>query len=95
MASILTKSILLAVLIIFVQTQAPNTGSRTIPSPDPSWDDYRVKSCCPKGFMEVLNYCVQCTAPNVFDSIDQKCRPCPADHIYDNTTQSCVCKIPC
>ena len=93
MANLFTKAILLVALIIFVHAQA--TGSRTFPNPDPSWDEYQIKSCCPKGFYEVNNYCVQCIAPNVFDSIDQRCRPCPADHIYDDSTQSCVCKIPC
>lgn len=85
------KITILAMIVLLAHSQ----GSKTIPSPDPSWDDYKLKSCCPKGFMEVSNYCVQCTAPNVFDSIDQKCRPCPADHVYNNATKSCDCKIAC
>ncbi len=77
----------LCILSVFAQT--------TVPQPDPSWDDYKVKSCCPQGFIEVRNYCVQCTAPNVFDAIDLRCRPCPADHAYNNATRACDCKVPC
>jgi hypothetical protein len=38
--------------------------------PDPSWDRFIPMSCCPKGFIEVSNSCVQCIAPNVFYSND-------------------------
>lgn len=82
------RFLILSLLIILIQNQS-------IPQPDPSWDDYKVKACCPQGFIEVLNYCVQCNAPNVFDSIDQRCRPCPPDHVYNNQTKSCDCKVPC
>ena len=71
------------------------TAQTTIPSPDPSWDDYKIKQCCPQCFIQVSNYCVQCTAPNVFDAVDQRCRPCPADHVYNNATKQCDCKVPC
>ena len=77
---------------IFLVAQAQNV---TIPTPDPSWDDYQVKSCCPKGFLEVSNYCVQCSAPNVFDSISQVCRPCPTGQSYNNATKACDCTVPC
>ena len=85
----MTKLLLLALLVLVAYSQA----SKTVPTPDPSWDDYQVKACCPKGFSEVSNYCVQCNAPNVFDSIDQRCRPCPIDHVYNNQTKSCDCRI--
>jgi hypothetical protein len=35
--------IALVVLVASAQT--------TIPQPDPSWDDWKVKACCPKGFV--------------------------------------------
>ena len=65
------------------------TVSKTFPNPDPSWTEYQVKACCPRGFNEVLNYCVRCKAPNVYDSVDQACKPCPQDHLYSNITQRC------
>lgn len=76
-----------------VVTTAPTAPSalRTFPNPDPSWTEYQVKSCCPRGFNEVLNYCVKCTPPNVFDVADQRCKPCPADHLYNNVTSRCEC----
>lgn len=83
------KLAIFSLLLIVAFTQV------TFPKPDPSWDDYKVKSCCPKDFIEVKNYCVQCTAPNVFDAVDLKCRPCPADHSYNAKTQTCDCKIAC
>ena len=55
-------------------TTAP-AASKTFPNPDPSWTEYQVKSCCPRGFYEVLNYCVRCTAPNIYDAVDQRCKP--------------------
>jgi hypothetical protein len=89
MAYLVLKIALLAVLVLVAQTQG------TVPQPDPSWDDWKVKACCPKGFTEVSNYCVQCNAPYVFDAVDQKCKPCPADHTFNNATKSCDCKVPC
>ena len=89
MSQVIIKTALLALLVLFVHSQT------TIPQPDPSWSEYKVKSCCPQGFLEVKNYCVQCTAPNVFDPIDQRCRPCPADHTYNTQTKQCDCKVPC
>lgn len=89
MSNFVFKTAIVALILLFVHSQT------TIPQPDPSWDDYKIKSCCSKGFIEVKNYCVQCTAPNVFDSIDQKCRPCPADHTYNAQTKQCDCKVAC
>lgn len=89
MTSSLTKLTVFSLFLLAVFTQT------TIPQPDPSWDDYKLKACCPKGFIEVQNYCVQCTDPNVFDSIDQKCRPCPADHTFNAQTKTCVCSVAC
>ena len=83
------KIIVLALVVLVAQAQT------TIPQPDPSWDDWKVKACCPKGFVEVSNYCVQCNAPYVFDSVAQKCTPCPADHTFNNATKTCDCKVPC
>lgn len=70
---------------------AASTASRTFPNPDPSWGQFQVKSCCPQGYYEVLNYCVKCAPPNVFDAIDSRCKPCPADHQYSNITGRCEC----
>ena len=91
MAYLIGKIALIAVLLVVAQSQ----GSQSIPNPDPSWDEYQVKECCPEGYVEVLTYCVQCNSPYVFDSIDQKCVPCPADHVYNEETQRCDCKVPC
>lgn len=84
----------LAIFALFVLIASAQAG-KTIPTADPSWDDYKPKSCCPQGFIEVSNYCAQCTAPNVFDSIDQRCKPCPADHVFNAVTKQCDCKVPC
>jgi len=91
MAYLIEKVAIFAVLVLVASAQ----GLKTVPTPDPSWDDYKVKSCCNPGFVEVANYCVQCTAPNVFDSIDNRCRPCPADHVYNAGTKQCDCRVPC
>ena len=91
MAYLAQKLTIFAIIVLLAASQA----GRTVPSPDPSWDDYKVKACCPQGFIEVSNYCVQCTAPNVFDAIDQRCKPCPFDHVYNNQTKACDCKVPC
>jgi hypothetical protein len=88
MSNLVAKLAILSLCLFAVFTQT------TIPQPDPSWDDYKIKSCCPKDFIEVKNYCVQCSPPNVFDSIDLRCRPCPADHTYNPQTKSCDCKAP-
>jgi hypothetical protein len=82
-----TKTVILALCVFTVFSQV------TLPYPDPSWDDYKVKACCPKDFVEVNNYCVQCSAPNVFDPIDQRCRPCPPDHSYNSLTKTCDCRV--
>ena len=87
--STITQVVILALCLFTVFAQV------TLPSPDPSWDDYKIKACCPKDFIEVSNYCAQCNAPNVFDSIDQKCRPCPADHVYNTASKACDCKVAC
>ena len=84
--------IALLVVLVFV---ASAQSSSSIPQPDPSWDDWKVKACCPKGFIEVSNYCVSCNSPNVYDSVDQKCKACPADHVFNNATKTCDCKVPC
>ncbi len=97
----LVKASLVLVLIVCAYSQATTypyniaQGTKSLPQPDASWDDYQIKSCCPKGFNEVGNYCVQCNAPYVFDSADQKCRPCPSDHIFNNQTGRCDCTVPC
>ena len=91
MAYLVGKLAVFAVLVLVASSQAATTFS----SPDPSWDTYQIKSCCKKGFVEVLNYCVQCNAPNVFDGIDNRCRPCPADHVFNNATKQCDCRIEC
>lgn len=90
------KLVLLVALVACVFSQdlvaatAPNpAASKTFPNPDPSWTEYQVKSCCPRGFFEVLNYCVRCVAPNVFDPVVQKCQPCPQDFLYNNATGRC------
>ena len=85
------KITLFVVLVVVASAQS----SSTVPQPDPSWDDWKVKACCPKGFIEVSNYCVSCNAPNVYDSVDQRCKPCPADHSFNNATKTCDCKVPC
>ena len=91
--------VLLLVLGVFTQaTTSPfNTGAgvKSLPQPDATWDDYQIKSCCPKGFNEVSNYCVKCNAPYVYDSIDARCRPCPSDHVFNTQTNRCDCTIPC
>ncbi len=38
-------------IIIFGLITLLAVSQTTLPSPDPSWDDYKVKSCCPKGFV--------------------------------------------
>ena len=91
MAYLVAKLALFAVFVMLVSAQ----GAKTFPSPDPSWDDYKVKSCCQQGFIEVNNYCAQCNAPNVFDAVERRCRPCPFDHVYNNVTKTCDCKVPC
>ena len=94
------KTLLIVTLAVCVLSQdlvgttAPATTSapaatKTFPNPDPSWTEYQVKSCCPRGFYEVLNYCVRCTAPNVYDAVDQRCKPCPQDYVYNSATQRC------
>ena len=94
------KTLLIVTLTVCVLSQdlvgttAPATTSapaatKTFPNPDPSWTEYQVKSCCPRGFYEVLNYCVRCTAPNVYDAVDQRCKPCPQDYVYNSATQRC------
>jgi hypothetical protein len=59
MASFAFKTILAIALVVCIFTQdpiliaaAPGTPSvsKTFPNPDPSWTEYQVKSCCPKGF---------------------------------------------
>lgn len=80
----------MAILVLIASSQY-----NSAPSPDPSWDESRLKSCCPQGFIEVSNYCVQCTGQNVFDAIDQRCRPCPADHTFNAQTRQCDCQPPC
>ena len=91
MAYLIGKIALLVVLIFVASAQS----SSSIPQPDPRWDDWKVKACCPKGFIEVSNYCISCNVPNVYDSVDQKCKACPADHIFNNATKTCDCKVPC
>lgn len=86
MASITFKTLVLMTVLVFAFTQ-----TTTFPSPDSSWNTYQIKSCCPKGYVEVYNYCVKCNAPNFFDPIDNKCKPCPADHTYSNITGRCEC----
>lgn len=85
MASLKFKTLVFFAFLAFAFTQT------TFPSPDSSWNNYQIKSCCPKGFIEVYNYCVRCAAPNFFDPIDNKCKACPADHIYNNITNRCEC----
>lgn len=100
MASRTLKAILAFAILVCVFSQQPDattaptaptapTASRTFPNPDPSWSKFQVKSCCPQGFYEVLNYCVRCKAPNVFDAIDSRCKPCPQDFRYSNATSRC------
>ena len=95
MTSQLFKTVLVLTVLACALTQDPtwNTagGARTFPNPDPSWNDFQIKSCCPKGFVEVYNYCVRCGEPNWFDPIDNKCKPCPADHTYSKVTGRCEC----
>jgi len=47
MAYLTGKITIFIVLVILAASQA----SKTIPSPDPSWDDYQVKACCKQGFI--------------------------------------------
>ena len=90
MAYLVGKIALISIFVLLAQAQ----GTQTVPTPDPSWDDYRVKSCCPKDFIEVRNYCVQCSAPNVFDPVNQVCTPCAEGHTYNKVTQACDCTVP-
>lgn len=85
MAYLLTKICLVLVISTFVFAQS---GSR-YSSPDASWSDYSVKSCCPQGYNEVGNYCVKCTAPLFFDPIDNRCNSCPQGHFYNSVTSRC------
>jgi len=65
MVSFALKTILAVALVscvitqdIYVPPTAPTTTAttaapaapRTFPNPDPSWTEYQVKSCCPRGF---------------------------------------------
>ena len=45
MAYLAGKITVFAVLVLLAVSQT------TLPSPDPSWDDYKVKACCPQGFV--------------------------------------------
>ena len=91
MAYLVGKITLISILVLLAQAQ----DTKTVPTPDPSWDDYRVKSCCPKDFIEVRNYCVQCSAPNVFDAVNQVCTPCAEGHSYNKVTKACDCTVAC
>jgi len=64
-------------------------------NPDPSWSDYKPKTCCPTAYSVFGNYCVQCTAPLFFDASVGRCSSCPSDHIYNPTSKRCECTIPC
>lgn len=37
--------------IFFVTLCILSVFAQNVPSPDPSWDDYKVKACCPKDFI--------------------------------------------
>lgn len=76
------KTILISALLACAFSQA-------FPAADPSWNEYQVKSCCPKGYVEIYNYCVRCAPPKFFDPIDSKCKPCPPTHTYSNITGRC------
>ena len=73
MAYLIAKLALVTLLVLATHSQ----------NPDPSWDDYQVKACCPEQYIEVKTYCAKCTAPNVFDPSTQLCTPCPFDHTYN------------
>jgi hypothetical protein len=66
-----------------------------IASPDSTWTDYKIKSCCPTGYNEVGNYCVKCTAPLFFDAISGKCNGCPTGHYYNAASARCDCEQTC
>jgi hypothetical protein len=50
----ITLAFAIAICVISQATTAPTSSgviSRSLSQPDPSWSDYQVKSCCPKGFI--------------------------------------------
>lgn len=87
MAYLLTK--------IFVALCVVALASAQFASPDASWSNFRVKSCCPTGYNEIGSYCVQCTAPLFWDPISAKCQSCPEGHFYNPTLNRCDCSKPC
>ncbi len=54
-------------------------AQNTVITPDPSWSDYKPKSCCPTAFNLFGNYCVQCTAPLFWDAATGRCASCKPD----------------
>ena len=90
-SSLFKAMVVLAIVACAVCQDDQPPVQRTFAQPDPSWNEFQIKQCCPQGWIAVGNYCAKCTPPNVFDPIDQKCRPCPADHTYSEVTQRCEC----
>lgn len=93
MSNSLFKACLVLAIVVCAITQEDDQPAvrKTFTQPDPSWNEYQIKQCCPQDYIAVDNYCVKCTPPNVFDPIDMACRPCPDGYMYSKLTKRCEC----
>ena len=80
---------------IFVVLCIATIAASQFASPDASWSNFQVKSCCPTGYNEIGDYCVKCTAPLFWDALSGKCQSCPQGHFYNAQFNRCDCEVPC